>query len=309
MVCLFFRPIGIRIRIMVSEIFQKPKTIIGKVPLLPLPGSPCWNGDWELLMTRAEQEATTLASAGVDALLIENTNDVPYQSGRLDVTAAIAMGIITTTIQQYTQLPVGISVLLNDPETALAIALNTQASFVRLPVLSGARLTESGLINSRLNALLQYQNRLHAQLPFLLADIGHASQFLSPSSQGSDLLLPVSIPALKGMLDQLPPSIRNAIAFVISDRDISPEFFEDVTAALPVPLVLENHHVAVTDLKTYYHSADSVILEAGTRKQRSSVPNTPPSTDMYLVESIINTLRDVQSVSEMPPDVFLNQND
>jgi membrane complex biogenesis BtpA family protein len=288
---------------MVSEIFQKPKPIIGKVSLLPLPGSPCWSGDWELLIARAEQEATTLASAGVDALLIENTNDRPYQTDTLDVAAAIAMGIITTTIQQITQLPVGIGVLLNDPETALAIALNTQASFIRLSVLSGSRLSESGLLNSRLNGLLQYQNRLHAQLPYLLADFGK-----------QDLLLPghsaqnrhFSRPVLTQMVSMLPQPVQQSVAFVLSDRDIAPDAFERLSQEVSIPLIIENKGSTATVLKQYYTAADSLILEANIRRERSAIPNTPPSTDMHRVESLIKTLRDIPSVADLPADVFLD---
>mgnify|MGYP005685173691 CR=1 FL=1 len=56
---------------MVTEIFEKPKPIIGTIELLPLPGSPGWNGHLEQVISRAEQEATALASGGVDGIVRE----------------------------------------------------------------------------------------------------------------------------------------------------------------------------------------------------------------------------------------------
>src|SRR5262249_11393477 len=113
---------------MLAEIFKKPKTdsrsvtneicaplILGKVQLLGLPGAPGWTGDWEALAMRAEQEATALATAGVSGLIIENTHDVPHPQHRMDVAGAIAMALLLNRVKQFTGLPIGISVLFNDP--------------------------------------------------------------------------------------------------------------------------------------------------------------------------------------------------
>src|SRR6476659_584365 len=99
---------------MLAEIFKKPKPIIGKIQLLALPGAPGWDGQWDVLTARAEQEATALATGGVDGLIIENFHDTPYTTGRMDTAGSIAMAMLTRRIKQFTSLPIGISVLQND---------------------------------------------------------------------------------------------------------------------------------------------------------------------------------------------------
>ncbi len=53
------------------KLFKTRKPIIGVVHLLPLPTSARWGGSLKAVIDRAEQEATALASGGVDALIVE----------------------------------------------------------------------------------------------------------------------------------------------------------------------------------------------------------------------------------------------
>jgi predicted TIM-barrel enzyme len=138
--------------------YQTP--VIGTIALLPLPGSEGWTGAWatqkKALLARVEQEAYALLTAGVDSLCVENSHDFPFSSntvGRVDPAVTTLMTQAVNLVQRITDKPVGISVLQNDPETALAIAMATGASFIRVPVLLGTRVTETGMMPSRLQAL------------------------------------------------------------------------------------------------------------------------------------------------------------
>jgi predicted TIM-barrel enzyme len=55
-----------------SQIFGTENPVIGVVHLLPLPTSPRWQGNLQLVVDRAEQEATALASGGVNGIIVEN---------------------------------------------------------------------------------------------------------------------------------------------------------------------------------------------------------------------------------------------
>jgi membrane complex biogenesis BtpA family protein len=286
---------------MLSEIFQKPKPIIGRVQLLALPGSPDWDGNWDSLTARAEQEATALATGGVDGLILENFHDTPFSRGRMDVAGAIAMALLTRRLKQFTNLPIGISVLRNDPETALAIALNTGADFLRLSVLSGALITESGVINSRLNALLHYKNRLKVDLPPLMVNISpqHLAVGMpstpNPEEQKLNYLLQVA--------EALPQTIQR-LSLVISDQAISPEMLPVFRAQVPFPLLVEHQNPLGTP-DGWFEQADGLILEACIRKASAMQPHLPPTIDMPKVEEMVNRLRGIKSVAEMDPDLFL----
>jgi predicted TIM-barrel enzyme len=291
---------------MLAETFKKPKPILGRIRLLPLPGSPGWDGQWEALIARAEQEATALASGGVDGLIIENFHDTPYSQGRMDTAGAIAMATLTRRLHQFTDLPIGISVLRNDPETALAIALNTCASFIRIPLLSGAMMTESGVINSRLDELLRYRQHLKTELPLLMIDVstnhlGPAPLFRSPISEKGGERLNHLIHISK----TLPRKVGH-FAVILPDRDIEADEITAFKEATGDEVLIENQTSARL-AEAYYEKSDGLILDADTRKSTGSHPEIPPTIDMPKVEELVNHLRQVVPVSELSPDVFLRR--
>lgn len=290
---------------MLSEIFQKPKPILGRVQLLALPGSPHWDGNWDSLITRAEQEATALATGGVDGLILENAHDTPFSRERMDVAGAIAMALLAKRLKQFTHLPIGVSVLRNDPETALAIALNAQVDFLRLSLLQGALVTESGVLNSRLNELLHYKNRLKAELPPLLVDISpqHLCAGSQPLASGS---LQAESAALLALAQTLTLTHLPSVSLAVSSRFARPETLAMLRQQLTLPLWLE-HQDPQTQPDAWFEQADGLILDAGIRKTSSLQADLPPTIDMPLVEEMINRLRGVQSVQEMDPDLFLQR--
>jgi len=285
---------------MLSEIFKKPKPILGKIQLLALPGSPGWEGQWELLTTRAEQEATALATGGVDGLIIENFHDTPYTPGRMDPAGAIAMAMLTRRLRQFTDLPVGISVLRNDPETALAVAINAQADFIRLSVLSGALMTENGIVNSRLSELLHYKNHLKTDLPPLLVDV--STNHLMPGGSLSEKQALAHLIEVAGGI----PALHGRLALVLSDRDIAPLHLETFKASTVCQVLIENNS-SPQAVDAYFEHADGLILDAETRKKSVMHTELPPTIDMSRVEGVVNRLRHVVPVSQMDPDIFLSR--
>lgn len=305
-VCFSGERLGIRIWLMLAETFKKPKPILGRIQLLPLPGSQGWDGQWEALTARAEQEATALASGGVDGLIIENFHDTPYSHGRMDTAGAIAMAMLMRRLHQFTDLPIGVSVLQNDPETALAMAVNACASFIRVPLLTGAMVTESGVINSRLSELLSYRHHLKTELPLLLIDV--STNHLGPAPLVRSTLKDIGgerVNHLIHITKSLPEKIGN-FAVILPDRDIEPEeliAFRDTTGRE----VLVENQTGASSAEAYYENADGLILDAGIRKNTATQPDIPPAIDMPKVEELVNRLRQVTPVSEMDPDVFLRR--
>ena len=285
---------------MLSEIFKKPKPILGKIQLLALPGTPDWEGQWETLITRAEQEATALATGGVDGLIIENFHDTPNTSGRMDPAGAIAMTLLTRRLRQFTELPVGLSVLPNDPETALAIAVNCQADFIRLPLLMGALMTQGGIVNSRLNELLHYRNQLKVELPHLLVNVSMAHLPLKTHFTQGD-----GLSHLLEVANQL-PRLHEHMAIVIPDGDIQPEELEKFRLDIGYPVLIENQSLPQA-VDKYYEHADGMVLEADIRKKSKMYADMMPTIDMARVEALVNRLRRVVPVSEMDPDIFLQR--
>jgi len=66
----------------ITDLFKNDKAIIGMIHLLPLPGSPAYEG-WSIdeIENHALKEARILEENGVDGLIVENMWDLPYYSG------------------------------------------------------------------------------------------------------------------------------------------------------------------------------------------------------------------------------------
>lgn len=119
-----------------QQIFKTPNPIIGVVHLLPLPTSPRWGGSLKAVIDRAEQEATALASGGVDGVIVENFFDAPFTKNQVDPAVVSAMTLIVGRLMNLVTLPVGINVLRNDAQSAIAIASCVRAQFIRVNVLT-----------------------------------------------------------------------------------------------------------------------------------------------------------------------------
>ena len=164
------------------QIFKTPNPIIGVVHLLPLPTSPRWEGSLKAVIDRAEQEVTALASGGVDGVIVENFFDAPFTKGQVDPAVVSAMTLIVQRLMNLVTLPVGINVLRNDAQSALAIATCVRAQFIRVNVLTGVMATDQGLIEGQAHQLLRYRRELGSDVK-ILADVlvKHARPLGSPN--------------------------------------------------------------------------------------------------------------------------------
>jgi len=172
---------------MLEAIFKSKKPVIGVIHLLPLPGSARWTGDLEEVFLRAEQEALALASGGVDSIIIENFFDAPFAKDRVDVSTACALTLAVKRVSAVTSLPIGVNVLRNDALTALAIATVCGAAYVRVNVLSGAMVTDQGIIESDARNVLLYRRQLMSDNIKIFADVMVKHAY--PLGEGNDIAL------------------------------------------------------------------------------------------------------------------------
>ncbi len=165
-----------------EQIFHTPNPIIGVVHLLPLPTSPRWGGSLKAVINRAEQEATALASGGVDGIIVENFFDAPFTKHHVDPAVVSAMTLIVARLMNMISLPLGINVLRNDAQSAIAIATCVRAQFIRVNVLTGIMATDQGLIEGEAHELLRYRRELGSDVK-ILADVlvKHAQPLGSPN--------------------------------------------------------------------------------------------------------------------------------
>jgi membrane complex biogenesis BtpA family protein len=121
---------------------------------------------------RAAEDAKILAEAGFDVVMIENFGDAPFFAGRVPaVTVAMMTACAYAARAAAPAIPMGINVLRNDADAALAIAVAVGAVCIRVNVLTGARVTDQGLVQGDAAALFRTRRALGAEAVEVWADV------------------------------------------------------------------------------------------------------------------------------------------
>jgi len=145
-------------------------SLVGVVHLPPLPGSPRFGGNLAQLVAQARADAALLQQAGFDAVMVENFGDAPFYPDRVPPITVAAMTTCALAVADL-DIAVGVNVLRNDAEAALAVAAATGASLVRINVHTGARLTDQGLVTGRAHETLRLRRALQLDHVKLLCDV------------------------------------------------------------------------------------------------------------------------------------------
>jgi uncharacterized protein len=246
-----------------QQLFRSEQALIGMVHLLPLPGAPDYGGSITAIVERAVAEAEALANAGFDGVLIENFNDVPFYPENVPPETVAAIAVTAREVGRAVSIPLGVNVLRNDGAAALAAAVAAGASFMRVNVLTGAMVTDQGLIQGKAHMLLRMRRSLGASVR-IFADL------LVKHAQPLGAALPEQAAeetAGRGLADALivtgtgtgrPADLREARA---------------VRAALPaVPLLLGSGVTAAT-VKDSLAVVDGIIVGSDLKQEgRASAP-------------------------------------
>lgn len=150
--------------------FDADHPVVGMVHLPALPGSPGYAGDRTAIRTRAAEDATALVEGGVDGLILENFGDAPFYPDDVPKHVVSEMTAVATAVTDAVDVPVGINVLRNDAEAALAVAGAAGASFVRVNVHVGSAATDQGILDGRAHETMRLRERLDASIA-VLADV------------------------------------------------------------------------------------------------------------------------------------------
>ncbi len=264
---------------MMTKVFGKHKPLIGVLQLLPLPGSIEWKGSIDQVIARAEQEATALATGGVDAILVENTFDAPYATTRMDTAGAIAMGLIIRRIMHFTHLPIGVNVLKNDPETALAIAMNVGARFIRVGLLTGAAICETGVLEGKHRDLAAYKRLLQIEDIAVLADVSLERTVPMVSGNPAN---PISLKYLaKQALEQ-----GGADGLILTDSGLQPADITELSQSLDAPVYYDYGH-PLHQVNAYLEAADGLLLSTVIKKSSVTAQDLRPTVDLTKVEEVL----------------------
>jgi membrane complex biogenesis BtpA family protein len=157
-----------------KEMFGVEKPIIGMVHLLPLPGAPGYDFyGMEAVIEHALRDAEALTSGGVGGLIVENMWDLPYYVGmEVPPEEIAAQAVAARAIVEAVEVPVGINVIHNGGRVTLAVAVAAGADFIRVCLLTGARVWDTGELDHGCAAeLLRWRKNLGAEHIKIFADV------------------------------------------------------------------------------------------------------------------------------------------
>jgi membrane complex biogenesis BtpA family protein len=144
------------------------------VHLWPLPGAPGYSGyGMDTILDQARRDTEALLEGGVDGLIVENMWDLPYYvSTDVQIEAVAAQAVAAREVVKMADVPVGVNVIHNGWQAELAIAVAAGLNFVRVCILTGARLWDTGDLDPGCAAnLLRRRKELGAEHLKLFADV------------------------------------------------------------------------------------------------------------------------------------------
>lgn len=161
------------------------RVLTGVVHLAAMPSAARGETTFDDVLAAALADAERYAEAGFDALMVENFGDAPFHKGTRDdpvppdVSAGLA--VVAHAVRTATGLPVGVNCLRNDGVAAVGAAAVAGATYVRVNVLTGAAVTDQGLIDGEAARIDRYRRHV-APGVLLLADlfVKHAEPLAAP---------------------------------------------------------------------------------------------------------------------------------
>ena len=167
------------------ERFPAARPLIGVIHLPPLPGYEESPG-LAAVVAHALAELATYRVGGLDGVLVENENDRPHRVEAGRETIAVMTAVTRSLVAAAGRLPVGIEILLNDPEASLAVAHASGADFIRSDYFADEMSRPvHGAMRTAPQQVIAFRARIGAERVLVLADIQvKYAQMLTPRSLG-----------------------------------------------------------------------------------------------------------------------------
>jgi len=147
------------------------KFLAAMIAVLPLPGSPFYDGDDQRVKDQALADLDMYKKAGVDSIIFENDHDLPYIQPPLDEKAIALMTEICIEARKKFYGPIGIQMLEAANITSLEIAADADLDYIRVEAFVFAHVGGSGIINGSAGRILRRRKELNAEQIKVFADV------------------------------------------------------------------------------------------------------------------------------------------
>src|SRR5919205_348783 len=179
-----------------------PKFLAAMIAVLPLPGSPLYDGDDQKVMDQALADLEAYKNAGVDSIIFENDHDLPYIQPPLDKRGIALMTTIVKEARNRFDGPIGIQMLEAANITSLEIAAEADLDYIRVEAFVFAHVGGSGIINGSAGKILRRRKELQSEHIRVFADVKkkHGSHSLTIDLDIQDEILQAEIFLVDGVI-------------------------------------------------------------------------------------------------------------
>ena len=156
-----------------EKLFPCPKPLIGTIHCQPFPGAPRYRGEkLDAIIAHAVSEAKAYEKGGLDGIIVENAWDLPFlRPEDIWYETVATLSVVTKCVREATRLPVGVNLLANGGEAAIAVAKAAGGSFIRVNQFVNAYVANEGFVQGNSARTLRYRSALHAQEIAVFADV------------------------------------------------------------------------------------------------------------------------------------------
>ena len=235
-----------------ATILGRDHALVGMIHLEPLPGSPDGCPSIQHVIDRACDEARMLATAGFDAILIENMHDRPYMLRQAGPGTVAAMTAVGCAIRQDWTGPLGVQVLAGDNIGALSVAKACHANFIRAEGYVFASIADEGLMGEAdAGPLLRARRELDAQEIAIFADIKkkHTSHAITADIDIAETAKAADYCRADGVI----------ITGTSTGEPVDPDEVESVRNAVDLPILIGSG-VTSDRIPTLFRHADALII-------------------------------------------------
>lgn len=263
-------------RELIQKMRRGEKCLVGMVHCLPLPGTLGFGGDMEEIFRRAKADADTLAKAGVDAVIVENTNDKP-NAVRLEPEQIAALAALTRVVVERVKVPVGVDASFNDGVAAISIARVAGASFIRCAVMvDNMQATGIGDMRPCAKELIRYRRLLQGENIGIWADVQvkHTHPILE------------AVPLEESAAEAMACGAEALIVTGASTGMETPlEAVKRVKKAVPLPVVIGSGF-SLSNAPEQLETADGAIVGTALKVSRNTMDPVDPVLTAELVAEI-----------------------
>jgi len=228
------------------------------IGVLPLPGAPRYGGDDKQIVAQALSDLGYYFDAGADAIVLENSHDLPYVKPPLPARAVEVMKRVSKEVRRRFAGPIGLQMLEAANETALEIAHEADLDFLRVEGYVFAHVGGAGLIEGCAGRLLRQRKELGCEHIQVFGDVKkkHCSH------------------ALTGDLDIL-DEVKQAEFFLVDGVIVTGARTTEPPAVAELRRVKKHARVPVVigsgmtseNIRTYFPLADGFIVGSTFRQE------------------------------------------